>query len=52
MLEQLGLTFHTRRSTDKRDAFEATLEDILSAFKRLDKDDKLPFIYCEEKVDN
>ena len=43
-LKQLGLTYHTRRSTDKRDAFEATLADILSAFNKLDKDDKLPFI--------
>ena len=46
-LRHLGLTYHTRRSTDKRDAFEATLADILSAFNKLDEDDKLPFFYCE-----
>ena len=46
-LRHLGLTYHTRRSTDKRDAFEATLADILSAFNKLDEDDKLPFLYCE-----
>ena len=38
---------HTRRTTDKRDAFEATLSDILTAFSKLDDDDKLPPIYCE-----
>ena len=46
-LRHLGLTYHTRRSTDKRDAFEATLADILSAFNKLDEDHKLPFFYCE-----
>ena len=46
-LRHLGLTYHTRRSTDKRDAFEVTLADILSAFNKLDEDDKLPFFYCE-----
>ena len=45
-LEQLGLTYHSRRSTDKRDAFEAILSDILLAISKLD-DDKLPHIYCE-----
>ena len=47
LLKELGLTYHTRRSTDKRDAFEATLTDILSAFNKLDEVDKLPPIYCE-----
>ena len=46
-LEQLGLTYHSRRSTDKRDAFEAILSDILLAISKLDDDDKLPHIYCE-----
>lgn len=46
-LKQLDLTYHTRRSTDKRDAFEAILSDILVAFSKLDEDDKLPPIYCE-----
>ena len=47
LLKELGVTYHTRRSTDKRDAFEATLTDILSAFNKLDEVDKLPPIYCE-----
>ena len=38
---------HYRRSTDKRDAFDATLTDILSVFNKLDEVDKLPPIYCE-----
>ena len=46
-LRHLSLTYHTRRSTDERDAFEVTLADILSAFNELDEDDKLPFFYCE-----
>ena len=46
-LEQLGLTYHSRRSTDKHDAFEAILSDILLAISKLDDDDKLPHIYCE-----
>ena len=46
-LKQLDMTYHTRRTTDKRDAFEATLSDILTAFSKLDDDDKLPPIYCE-----
>ena len=47
LLKELGVTYHTRRSTDKRDAFEATLTDILSAFNKLDEVDELPPIYCE-----
>ena len=49
LLKELGVTYHTRHSTDKRDAFEATLTDIpvLSAFNKLDEVDKLPPIYCE-----
>lgn len=47
LLKQLSLTYHSRRSTDKRDAFEAILSDILLAFSKLDDDDKLPAIYCE-----
>ena len=47
VLKQFGLTYLSRRSTDKRDAFEATLSDILSAFNKLDEDDKIPSIYCE-----
>ena len=38
--KELGITYHTRRSTDKSDAFEATLTDILSAFNKLDEVDK------------
>ena len=45
MLKQL--TYHLRFSTDKHDAFEATLADILSAFNKLDEIDKLPSFYCE-----
>ena len=44
MLKELGVTYQTRRSTDKHDTFEATLTDILSAFNRLDEVDKLPSI--------
>ena len=41
------MTYHTRRSTDKRDAFDAILSDIHVAFSKLDEDDKLPPTYCE-----
>ena len=47
LLKELGLSFHTRRNTDKRDAFDATLADILSAFTLLDEANKLPEMYCE-----
>ena len=33
--------------TDKRDACDAILSDILVAFSKLDEDNKLPPIYCE-----
>ena len=46
-LKELGLVYHSRRSTDKRDAFEATLVDILSVFDKLDEADSIPPIFCE-----
>ena len=46
-LKELELVYHSRRSTDKRDAFEATLVDILSVFNKLDEADSIPPIFCE-----
>ena len=40
-------SYHNCRTTDKQDAFEATLTDILSAFNKLDEEDKLSSFYCE-----
>ena len=44
-LKDLGLVYHSRRSTDKRDASEATLVDILSVFDKLDEADSIPPIF-------
>ena len=46
-LKELGLVYHSRCSTDKRDAFEVTLVDILSVFDKLDEADSIPPIFCE-----
>ena len=46
-LKELGLVYHSRRSTDKHDAFEATLVDILSVIDKLDEADSIPPIFCE-----
>ena len=45
--KELGLVYHSRCSTDKRDVFEATLVDILSVFDKLDEADSIPPIFCE-----
>ena len=48
-LKELGLVYHSRRSTDKCDAFEATLVHILSVFDKLDEADSIP-IFCEASL--
>ena len=46
-LSLCGLTFHQRRTSEKRQAADAFLADILTAFDKLDTSDKLPAIICE-----
>ena len=46
-LEPAGLSFHSRRDSDKRSQLVANLEDILQAFEALDSLDMIPDIYCE-----
>ena len=46
-LEDAGLVYHQRRSSDKREQINADLEDILAAVDALDVTDKIPPIYCE-----
>ena len=47
-LSLCGLTFHQRRTTcEKRQAANAFLADIITAFDKLDTSDKLPAILCE-----
>ena len=44
-LENLGLSFHSRRASDK--SFELVFDDISLALEKLDLIDKLPSVYCE-----
>ena len=47
ILEQMGLPYHARRGSDKRQVSDVLLADIVTAFDKLDACDKLPNIYCE-----
>ena len=46
-LEQLGMPFHARRGSDKRQVADVLLADIVTAFDRLDNHNKIPAIFCE-----
>ena len=46
-LEQLGLPFHARRSSDKRQVTDILVADIVTALDKLDSVEKIPAIYCE-----
>ena len=46
-LELAGLSFHSRRNSDKRSQLAADLDDILQAFLTLDSAYHIPEIYCE-----
>ena len=46
-LEVGGLTFHSRRASEKRSQAVAELDDINEAFELLDSHEKLPAIFCE-----
>ena len=46
-LVSAGLSFHSRRDSDKRSQLVANLEDILQAFQSLDSLNQVPSIYCE-----
>ena len=46
-LEELGLTFKSRRDSDKRSVSDAILSDIMTAFDALDNVCKLPAIFLE-----
>ena len=46
-LVHLGLSYHARRSSEKRVVADVLIADILVAFEKLDADDRLPVIFCE-----
>ena len=46
-LELLGLSFHQRRASEKRQLSDIILADILVALDKLDDNDKIPAVYCE-----
>ena len=46
-LVHLGLSYHARRSSEKRVVDDVLLADILVAIEKLDADDRLPVIFCE-----
>ena len=46
-LEQLGLPFHARRGSDKRQVTDIFVADIVTALDKLDSVEKIPDIYCE-----
>ena len=43
-LDQLGLPFHSRRGSDKRQVTDVLLADIVAAFDKLDSVEKIPAI--------
>ena len=47
ILEQMDLSYHARRGSDKCQVSDVLLADIVTAFDKLDACDKLPNIYCE-----
>ncbi len=46
-LTSLGLSFQSRRDSERRSQLTADLEDTLSMFESLDSVEKLPSIFCE-----
>ena len=46
-LANLGLPLTNRRTTEKRSQATADLDDILTAFSKLDENDNIPLIFCE-----
>ena len=46
-LQQAGLTYHSRRGSEKRVLTDVLLADTLVAFEKVDAADKLPTIFCE-----
>ena len=46
-LLDIGLTYHTRRNSEKCDLSDALFTDVSTALDRLDLANKLPEIYCE-----
>ena len=46
-LKQLGLSYHLRRGSEKRQAADMHFTDITTAFDKLDSVEKLPAIFCE-----
>ena len=46
-LDHLGLPYHPRRGSDKRQVADFLLADIMAAFDKLDGADKFPAIFCE-----
>ena len=46
-LKQLGLSYHLRRGSEKRQAADMLFTDIITAFDKLDSVEKLPAIFCE-----
>lgn len=46
-LTEAGLSFHPRRGSEKRTQAAADLDDILTAFEKLDELDKISEIFCE-----
>ena len=48
-LLDIGLTYHARRNSEKRDLSDALFTDVSTALDRLDLANKLPEIYCEAK---
>ena len=46
-LSSMDVSYHVRRATDKRPVNVAVIDDLLSAFDKLDSADSIPPIYCE-----
>ena len=46
-LESVGLSYQTRRGSERRTQAAADLDDILCAFDKLDEANKVPEIFCE-----
>ena len=46
-LKQLGLSYHLRCGSEKRQVADMLFTDIITAFDKLDSAEKLPAIFCE-----
>ena len=48
-MEEAGISYQSRRDSDKRSQLSANLNDIIMAFDALDTNNLIPQIFCEAR---